>query len=534
MSTAPVNPPPAAPRRDLLERVFTLWVALLVLILVVLLLAVVGVGALLHQQGQRIADLERTREDQTKALTDVTRAATQALQAARAAQTAAASVPPTPRAPVSPPASPPTNTGRPPTPAPPTSPAGPAPTSGPAGAAALSAGELDAMLSGALRTSARLGAELADAAAARTLYTTRIRPQLATAWPAPILARLAVLALLLNERAEADELVERAEAGGEACALYYEVLARRALAAGPDADALTPALVLAQRTGQSAVSRVLAARAYVRRSAPGSAAEALEPASALAGLSPSDELALGPVYVATEQWPALTALLAHVPPPTDAADTATRQFLQAALAVATGPRETLVDAMGRLDYLHGRSGADYDVNLWRGRALERVGQRQAAAAEYQRLLDLDPNRPEARCRLGVLDLNAGNTASARIAFQDALLTAPEYTFAWEGVGAAALNGSDMEGGLAALRRAVQSFPRRARSHLLLALALAKDGVKDAAAAELRQTFALDATLLSDAQSADAVAAMFTRAELDALLPGATTQPTSRPTSRPRR
>ncbi len=199
------------------------------------------------------------------------------------------------------------------------------------------------------------------------------------------------------------------------------------------------------------------------------------------------------------------------------------------------------EALRWLDRADSLAGADAATHAARGRALARLGQDEAARRELVRAVRADPNTPRYRFDLAAFDLRAGRLDSA-LAGWDALVerfgrrwswrvyrartlvglgrgadalrelepalvradsivraggdpgfdrTPPGLDEAWDVVALARRAQGDLEGALAAARRAVELAPRNAVRRVNLGVILAEMGRVDEARAQWRRALELD-------------------------------------------
>jgi tetratricopeptide (TPR) repeat protein len=121
-----------------------------------------------------------------------------------------------------------------------------------------------------------------------------------------------------------------------------------------------------------------------------------------------------------------------------------------------------------------------------GHLLERQGQFDRAAKQYQRALTLDPEHLVARNRLGITLNKLGRHAEASAQFQWALARCPTAAYLHNNLGFSRYLEGKYEEAEAALRRALELKPHFARAHMNHALALARLDRLDEAFAELTQ------------------------------------------------
>ncbi len=170
------------------------------------------------------------------------------------------------------------------------------------------------------------------------------------------------------------------------------------------------------------------------------------------------------------------------------------------------------------------SSARYDLAL----AESRLGHDDAAAEQLQEALHRDPGFAAAAANLVAIHLRRGNGSAALAAADRYLAIAPTAVLARYGHGLAALRAGDLAAARADFRALVGADPSYAVAHYDLALVELRAGRDDAARAELdralalspgyaRARFALGTVLLRGGLRADARIA-FDRAARDAADP----------------
>jgi Flp pilus assembly protein TadD len=122
-----------------------------------------------------------------------------------------------------------------------------------------------------------------------------------------------------------------------------------------------------------------------------------------------------------------------------------------------------------------------------GHLLERQGQFERAAVQYQRALALQPEFLSARNRLGITLNKLGRNAEATWQFQRALVEHPGTAYLHNNLGFSLYLQGKYEQAEAALTSALELKPDFARAHMNLALVLARLGRFEEAFNELTQT-----------------------------------------------
>lgn len=139
-------------------------------------------------------------------------------------------------------------------------------------------------------------------------------------------------------------------------------------------------------------------------------------------------------------------------------------------------------------------GADLDpTGYLLGVATADLGDGEAAAALFERLLAVEPAHHAARLRLAEIDLEAGRLEPADAGFAAVIAERPQEAAALAGQGKVALASGDYETAVESLSAALESQPRANSLHRLLAQAYARIG--DGALAEQHRAQAGDRTPL---------------------------------------
>ncbi len=515
------NPPPPATRKtaaDAIERLYVYWLASTALLLLALLaLALMTRGALersaaaQRELAARVANLEhdvRTLEFEPQ--------------------------PPRPHSPATRTAAP-ARPGRPPGEAGSDAlePLRPVETR-PVAPAALQQVEIDAQLDALLPAGATLPTDIRDAESAAQLVELAQRTRTAP-WTGANWARLALLAQLLGRDRPAEALAGRARSLKTAPLEYEAAAARSLLLRDRPQEALGHAEELARHPEAAPRAAVLVAAALVALDDLAGADEAAATIASTEDLSAIDWLILARVLVQLERWSELRALLreARDVPPALAAE---YQFVTAASLAQEG---RTVEALAILDGLlaearpsattspsplgwEPRRPARYEIELWRGITLIQAQQSEAARQALLQAAAVDPGRPEAHYYLGITEARAGRRAAAANHLKNALAASARMAPAWEALAVLELDGEtarEIDRALEYLDKALDVNPRRATAHFLQALAHAKLFESTPAADALRRAFALDPTLLAEAEQSEVFMRLFTPAELEELAAG---------------
>jgi len=127
-----------------------------------------------------------------------------------------------------------------------------------------------------------------------------------------------------------------------------------------------------------------------------------------------------------------------------------------------------------------RGGAELDAGHW-----------QAAAEQFRRGLELDPNEPSLRQRFGTALYQMGDKQGAAQQFEQVLRTTPDYARAHFSLGVILNEAGQYPDAIDHFRAALKSDPKYVEAHIQLAGALARTGHPGEAVAQY--TEALDAS-----------------------------------------
>lgn len=357
-------------------------------------------------------------------------------------------------------------------------------------------------------------------AAARALRG--LRPLRNERLPGEVLARLAILARLLEEP-DADAFVRsamEAETGG---ATYFDFYIRDRLRNNAIEPALKAAEQFADASDDSPLALLLLGEVLLAQGNVGLAAEVLPGPDAAKSLALVQRLRLGRAYVQVARYellPPLLAALEQVP----AVLGGQRDFLQAVALLEPPDPAQPPDAARALPLLDRAAGEDCLVQAWRGVALMRSHRADDARAAFDALTGVANTCPAAWYWRGVLEASTGRPDDAVAAFEAALALAPAYAAAWEARGAVALNRGEVTAALESLSRAAELEPRRASTQFLIGLSHAKAGREEPAGAALRTCFRLDERYVERARQADLIRKLFDDRELAALLEAPADEP----------
>jgi tetratricopeptide (TPR) repeat protein len=266
----------------------------------------------------------------------------------------------------------------------------------------------------------------------------------------------------------------------------------------------------------------------MRMGALATADELIQGGADLEALSATDRLLLARICLAVERLDCLAAVASQklvVP-----REWERERDLLVAAAYARNGRPT--EGLAILDFLLANEDAapttqsrmqaprptHDELVLWRGITLMEASQLEAAAAALRGILG-GASGVDAAYWLGRVELAEGHIDVARQSFQKALRGNSCHAPSLEGLGIADLNSNNLGDAVTNLQKAAECNPRRATTHLLLAIAHARAGRREEAAAALRTAFRLDGSLVDEAQRAEAIARMFPANELAALASG---------------
>jgi len=544
MTHRPAPPASPPPRPGAIERLYVYWLVSTALLLLALIITTLYTRAALNVLSDRISRVEQaapqnSRDNAPPAPASTAPATGRIAQSPRQTTTDA---PPEQPAPAP----------KPPVPTAPPSTTEPAPTTATAPAATLlpTDAELGKRLARVLAPADSFPLSVTDDAAAEELLRLGYRQSQAAAWSGGNWSRLATLARLMSRDAAAEIFARRAFQAGDPLLEYAEISARMLLEQNRPQEALTHARHFAEQSHGAAAARVVLARIWSALGDPAAAAEALPDPDDTAALTTYDQLSLARVALGLHEWRYLSDIVArleNVPPESEAE----YGFLRAVALIQA--RQRLVEALGILDYLSEHSPppedrpaaepsattaaaepairssarrsagpSPYEIAIWRGVALLRGQQWEAAREAWNKATALDAGRPDAHYWQGVLEMQAGKPDTARLHLENALAASANFAPAWEALGAIALNERDAAAALECARKAISANPRRAAGHFLAALAHAKASAAEPAAAALMEALRLDPELLEEAKQAEVLTRLFSPGELEELARPATT------------
>jgi tetratricopeptide (TPR) repeat protein len=387
----------------------------------------------------------------------------------------------------------------------------------------VTSNDVDALLQRALEPSEGGLYEVADHTAAEEAVEAGALAVGRAAWSGDVWTRLAVLARLLDRDAEAETFATQARAADEFPRAYYEISARKLLGQHRAREAIVFGRLLAAGRPQDPRGPLLLAEAYRLNEDLAAADAVLEDVANVDRLSLVDKLRLGGLFVVLERWDRLDALLTSLG---EVSGPALNQlnYLRAVLWIQQGK---LPEAVATLANLLAERPDDYELRTWRGVALLRAREFQAAR-ETLAHAEQHPDRPEAWYWLGMLELQTGNVDQAVVYLQKALAASYRFAPASEALGTIALNQGDLAAALQNFTNAIDANPRRASAHFLSAIAHAKASRPGEAAEALRTALRLDPSYLDTARQTEVIRDVFSEEQLEALAASAGSGPEDAP------
>ena len=163
-------------------------------------------------------------------------------------------------------------------------------------------------------------------------------------------------------------------------------------------------------------------------------------------------------------------------------------FLLAAIAIEEGRPAA---ALGALDAALALLPADARLLHARGEACRALGRLDDAAAALLAAVRIDPTLAAAHNTLGVMALDAGDTAGAIARLAAGIAARPDYARLHLNLGRARQLAGDPDGAIASYREAIRLDPRYAIAHNNLGAALHAQGRLAEAAAALERAIALE-------------------------------------------
>jgi tetratricopeptide (TPR) repeat protein len=125
------------------------------------------------------------------------------------------------------------------------------------------------------------------------------------------------------------------------------------------------------------------------------------------------------------------------------------------------------------------------LHFAQGHHYQFVGRPDAAMTEYQRALELDPSRRDARLNAAGILLDRGDAAGALAHYDKLLSSHPDDVEALNNRGLALIGAGNVTSGLADYKRALELRPNYAEAHNNLGMALGRQGDLDGAVTEFQ-------------------------------------------------
>jgi tetratricopeptide (TPR) repeat protein len=154
-----------------------------------------------------------------------------------------------------------------------------------------------------------------------------------------------------------------------------------------------------------------------------------------------------------------------------APDAPTVEYLRARLELAEGHVDAAIERLRRL--LPTRD--DVATQYWLGRALEVAGDEDGALKRYQQAVLRNPNDPSPYLSLIAMGERRGDWRLVVFYAQRFLLRAPGRARVWDALILALVQGGELADAEKRARQAIEFFPKRDRSHLMLAVPLRAQG-----------------------------------------------------------
>ncbi|RMF86092.1 MAG: hypothetical protein D6744_00315, partial [Planctomycetota bacterium] len=318
---------------------------------------------------------------------------------------------------------------------------------------------------------------------------------------------------LLGDDARASALELQCTRAGWMPIRLYELSTRRLLAAGKLLEARAAAKRLAAAADAPPVAPVLVASIEFALGRYAFADEALARLPDPTQLAAADRLRMAHVLVGLERWSDARRAIDGLGPLPDSQQRVLN-LVRAILAIQDGQYAV---GLGILDHLLAATPDDYDLLTWRGIALLRAGQYQAAR-EALAVAQRDTSRPEAYYWLGVLEHAEGNAEAAEQALRRALAADAAFAPALEALGNVELQRDQLADAVGYLTKAIEADPHRASAHFLLAIAHARASNRLEAENALREALRLDPALLEKALRIEALTSLFSEDDLRTMTP----------------
>ncbi|HEY4763784.1 MAG TPA: tetratricopeptide repeat protein [Candidatus Sulfotelmatobacter sp.] len=151
-------------------------------------------------------------------------------------------------------------------------------------------------------------------------------------------------------------------------------------------------------------------------------------------------------------------------------------------------QQRLADLFSAREALDSQPSAQGNLSL--GRALNALGETEAASKTFDRALELNPKLAEAWFEKASIIADHGDWSKAGDLFRYALAASPDYPSAHLGLGEMLLRVGDFEDSANELQTALRLDPRSAGAHQGLGLIYLQEGKLDLAADEFRRALAI--------------------------------------------
>ena len=145
-----------------------------------------------------------------------------------------------------------------------------------------------------------------------------------------------------------------------------------------------------------------------------------------------------------------------------------------------------------------------------------ANQLEAARKALDEAARLDPGRPEAYYRRGILEAWDGKSEVAAGYLKNALASSARMAPAWEALASLELDADKVDAALEHLGQAIEIDPYRASAYYLSAIAHAKLSQAEQAADDLRKAFQLDPGYLEEAKQIEVFQRLFAPGVLERL------------------
>jgi tetratricopeptide (TPR) repeat protein len=315
----------------------------------------------------------------------------------------------------------------------------------------------------ALYTAQAADAGGAEAAIAGLRAMLQSRPEDAQAW-------VALIQVLVRERRAAEALELASAALEDDPDLYglYGQLARLQASAGRFDDARATLRRFVEKSGSASAYLALAQFSIQQEDADGALA-AFEEGLTAHSDDPLLLAGLAEALIGFDRLASARSTLARYRELTP--DAPTVEYLRARLELAEGQEDAAIERLRRL--LPTRD--DVATQYWLGRALEAAGDEDGALKHYQQAVLRNPNEASPYLSLIAMGQRRGDWRLVVFYAQRFLLRAPGRARVWDALILALVQGGELEDAEERARQALELFPRRDRSQLMLAVVLRARG-----------------------------------------------------------